>query len=66
METELLAPLFFVIISLAAGAILKYLLRKSAFPYTVGLFCLGILFGVLCRSVSSTTPAYCYVISEKD
>lgn len=50
METELLAPLFFVIISLVAGAILKYLLRKSAFPYTVGLFCLGILFGVLCRS----------------
>ena len=50
METELLSPLFFVIISLMAGAIMKFVLRKSAFPYTVGLFCLGILLGVLCRN----------------
>lgn len=62
METELLAPLFFVIISLVARAILKYLLRKSAFPYTVGLFCLGILFGVLCRSgvLDDTGILLCY------
>ena len=62
METELLAPLFFVIISLVAGAILKYLLRKSAFPYTVGLFFLGILFGVLCRSgvLDDTGILLCY------
>ena len=50
METELLSPLFFVIISLMTGAIMKFVLRKNAFPYTVGLFCFGILLGVMCRS----------------
>ena len=50
METELLSPLFFVVISLAAGAIIRFLLRKNAFPYTVGLFCFGILLGIMCRS----------------
>ncbi|MGN1230082.1 MAG: cation:proton antiporter [Prevotella sp.] len=50
MEIELLSPLFFVVISLAAGAIMRFLLRNSAFPYTVGLFCLGILLGIMCRS----------------
>lgn len=50
METgELLAPLFFVVISLMAGAIMKYVLKKSSFPYTVGLFCLGIVIGLLDR-----------------
>ena len=46
----MLSPLFFVVISLAAGAIMRFLLRKSAFPYTVGLFCWGILLGIMCRS----------------
>ena len=50
METELLSPLFFVIISLMTGAIMKFVLRKNTFPYTVGLFCFGILLGVMCRS----------------
>lgn len=50
METELLSPLFFVIISLMTRAIMKFVLRKNTFPYTVGLFCFGILLGVMCRS----------------
>lgn len=51
METgELLAPLIFVIVSLMAGAIMKYVLKRSSFPYTVGLFCLGIVIGVLDRT----------------
>lgn len=66
METELLAPLFFVIISLVAGAILKYLLRKARFHIqsvcSAWVFCSESCAG----AVSSTTPAYCYVISEKD
>lgn len=51
MGTEnLLSPLFFVIISLMAGAIMKYALKKSVIPYTVGLFCFGIIVGLLGRS----------------
>lgn len=46
---ELLAPLFFVVISLMAGAIMKFVLKKSSFPYTVGLFCFGIGIGILDR-----------------
>ena len=65
METELLSPLFFVIISLMTGAIMKFLLRKSAFPYTVGLFCFGILLGVLCRSgVLDDTGILCLSIES--
>ena len=50
MEYQLLAPLFFVIISLLTGAIMKFTLRKCSFPYTVGLFTFGILLGTLCRT----------------
>ncbi len=46
-EMELLAPLAFVIVSLIAGAILKLLLTRVNLPYTVGLFVLGIIVGVL-------------------
>ena len=50
METNsLLAPLFFVVICLFFGAILKSVLKKTNFPYTVGLFALGILLGLLDR-----------------
>ncbi len=50
METNaLLAPLFFIVICLVVGAILKSVLKKTNFPYTVGLFALGILLGLLDR-----------------
>lgn len=50
METNsLLTPLFFVIISLMAGAILKWGLKRTPLPYTVGLFAFGILAGMLDR-----------------
>lgn len=50
METDyLLAPLFFVVLGLVAGAVLKSLLKKSSLPYTVVLFCVGILLGLLDR-----------------
>ena len=32
------------------SALPKFVLRKNTFPYTVGLFCFGILLGVMCRS----------------
>ncbi|HIW10062.1 MAG TPA: sodium:proton antiporter [Candidatus Rikenella faecigallinarum] len=46
---ELLAPLFFVIVSLVAGAILKYALKRTVLPYTVGLFAFGLIIGLLDR-----------------
>lgn len=50
METNaLLAPLIFVVICLMVGAILKSVLKKTNFPYTVGLFVLGIGLGLLDR-----------------
>ena len=50
METNaLLAPLIFVVICLVVGAILKSVLKKTNFPYTVGLFVLGIGLGLLDR-----------------
>ena len=50
METNaLLAPLMFVVICLVVGAILKSVLKKTNFPYTVGLFVLGIGLGLLDR-----------------
>lgn len=48
--SDLLAPIFFVIISLIAGAFLKYILKKTPLPYSVGLFVFGILIGLLARS----------------
>ena len=51
METEgLLAPLIFVVFCLLAGAVMKYILKRSSFPYTVGLFCLGIG-GLFCLGI---------------
>ncbi len=47
METSnLLTPLAFVLISLLAGALLKYGLKKTPLPYTVGLFAFGLLIGM--------------------
>lgn len=43
---NLLAPLAFVIIGLIAGAILKYGLKRTPLPYTVGLFAFGLLIGM--------------------
>lgn len=47
---ELLAPLVFVIVSLVAGAILKYGLKRTVLPYTVGLFAFGLIIGLLDRA----------------
>lgn len=50
METNnLLAPLFFVLIGLMAGAFLKFGLKKTPLPYTVGLFAFGLLIGMFDR-----------------
>lgn len=45
----LLAPLIFVVVCLVLGTILKSLLKKTTFPYTVGLFAIGIVIGLLDR-----------------
>ncbi len=50
METvTLLAPLIFIVVCLIFGAILKSLLKNTTFPYTVGLFAIGIAIGLLDR-----------------
>ena len=45
-----LIPLLLTIGGLVIGALLKSLLKHSRIPYTVGLFAIGILLGVLNRS----------------
>ena len=50
METiTLLAPLIFIVVCLVFGAILKSVLKNTTFPYTVGLFAIGIVIGLLDR-----------------
>ncbi len=44
-EIYILAPLTFVVICLIIGAVLKFMLRNSALPYTVVLFGVGLLIG---------------------
>lgn len=51
MENYLsLTPLLFVVGALLVGALMKLVLKKSKFPYTVGLFCFGLLLGGLYRA----------------
>lgn len=51
MENEYaLAPIAFVVVALLVGAALKFALRGSKFPYTVGLFCFGLVIGALNRA----------------
>ena len=42
-DFNLLAPLLLAIVGLLAGAILKSILKRTVFPYTVGLFVFGLL-----------------------
>lgn len=49
-EYTFLAPLLLTIGGLIIGAILKSLLRHSRLPYTVGLFAIGIILGVMNRT----------------
>ena len=49
-EFAFLQPLLLTIAGLVIGALLKSLLKHSRFPYTVGLFAIGLLVGILNRS----------------
>ena len=49
-EFAFLQPLLLTIIGLVIGALLKSILKHSRFPYTVGLFAIGLLVGILNRS----------------
>lgn len=49
-DFSLLAPLLLSIGGLIIGALLKSILKKSRFPYTVGLFLIGILVGITNRA----------------
>lgn len=56
-EYTFLAPLLLTIGGLIIGAILKSLLKHSRLPYTVGLFAIGIILGVMNRtSVFQSLP----------
>ncbi len=48
-DTSFLAPLLLTIGGLVIGALLKSLLRHTRIPYTVGLFAVGLLVGLLNR-----------------
>lgn len=48
-EFAFLSPLLLTIAGLVIGAILKTVLKHSRFPYTVGLFAIGLLIGTLNR-----------------
>lgn len=50
LEYTFLAPLLLTIGGLIIGAILKSLLKHSRLPYTVGLFAIGIILGVMNRT----------------
>jgi len=45
-----LTPLLFVLGALLIGALMKLILKKSKFPYTVGLFVFGLILGGLYRA----------------
>lgn len=49
-EYTFLAPLLLTIGGLIIGAILKSLLKHSRLPYTVGLFAIGIILGIMNRT----------------
>ncbi len=49
-EFAFLPPLLLTIAGLVIGAILKTVLKHSRFPYTVGLFAVGLLIGILNRN----------------
>lgn len=49
-DFSLLAPLLLAIAGLLAGAVLKAVLRRSQFPYTVALFILGLAVGLCDRT----------------
>ena len=51
-DTSFLAPLLLTIGGLVIGALLKSLLRHTRIPYTVGLFAVGLLVGLLNLSSS--------------
>lgn len=46
---SIIYPLIFIIVGLIAGGVLKHLLKKTPFPYTVGLFLFGLIIGFLVR-----------------
>lgn len=48
-DASFLAPLLLTIGGLVIGALLKSLLRHTRIPYTVGLFAVGLLVGLLNR-----------------
>lgn len=48
-EFAFLQPLLLTIAGLVIGALLKSILKHSRFPYTVGLFAIGLLVGILNR-----------------
>ena len=50
-DTSFLAPLLLTIGGLVIGALLKSLLRHTRIPYTVGLFAVGLLVGLLNRLI---------------
>ena len=52
-DTSFLAPLLLTIGGLVIGALLKSLLRHTRIPYTVGLFAVGLLVGLLTYIIHS-------------
>ncbi len=49
MGENIILALLFIIVSLLVGVLLKMILRKTFIPYTVGLFVLGFVMGIIAR-----------------
>lgn len=58
-ETSLLAPLLLTIAGLTVGAIFKAIFQRTRIPYTVGLFGIGLIAGILNRTgLFQNTPQF--------
>ena len=49
-EFAFMQPILLTIAGLVIGALLKSMLKHSRFPYTVGLFGIGLIAGILNRA----------------
>ncbi len=58
MNSSVISLMVFVVLSLLVGVVLKLILKRTAIPYTVALFILGVIFGVCFRFDVIHVPHY--------
>ena len=58
MNSSMISLMVFVVLSLLVGVVLKLLLKRTAIPYTVALFIIGVIFGACFRFDVIHVPHY--------